>query len=172
MAKRLIFFIFVCIVSVSFGQTLQINEATSTVKFVFMDDEVEGSVSDFKFTGTIDASQLSNANFSGSVAMETLDTDNWLRNRHLRAKKYFYNKQHPRLTFKTTKIRGAESGKEFLIDGVLTIKGVSKTVTLNVNHSANRFYITGLINTSDFDINIHKEKERNTVNLYINLQYE
>ena len=111
MAKRLIFFIFVCIVSVSFGQTLQINEATSTVKFVFMDDEVEGSVSDFKFTGTIDASQLSNANFSGSVAMETLDTDNWLRNRHLRAKKYFYNKQHPRLTFKTTKIRGAESGK-------------------------------------------------------------
>ena len=166
--------LFICISFLSFysaAQKLNIDESEATIKFVFLDDEVEGAVSDFEFTGHIDASDLSNANFSGSVAMETLDTNNWLRNRHLRAKKYFYNGEHPRLSFRSNTIRGADTGKEFLIYGTLTIKGISKDVTWNVNNSGNRFYITGLINTSDFGIHIHKESDRNMTQVMISLPY-
>lgn len=153
------------------AQQLHIDDSAATIKFVFLDDEVEGEVSDFTFTGNIDASDLPNATFSGTVVMETLDTNNWLRNRHLRTKKYFYNKEHPRLSFRSNTIRGADSGKEFIIYGTLTIKGISKEVTWNANNSGNRFYITGLINTADFGIYIHKESERNMTQVMISLPY-
>jgi len=152
------------------AQPIVIDESKATVAFVFMDDDVDGTISDFKFTGNIDLNNLTESSFSGSVAMNTLDTDNWLRNRHLRSKKYFNNKQYPRLYFKSTAVRDG-GGREFLVEGTLTIKGISKPVTLTFTRRTNELYGGVMINTGDFDINIHDESDRNMTQIRITLPY-
>lgn len=150
------------------AQSIQINEAEASIKFVFMDDDVDGTLSDFEFTGNVNLDDLSKAEFSGSVAVETIDTNNWLRNGALK-RKYFKYKEYPRLYFKSTEIQG--SGKEFLVRGTLTIKGVTKPVTLTFSKRPSGFYAGTIINAADFDINIYKANDRNMVQIMINLPY-
>ena len=64
-----------------------VDASKSSVFFVFVDDDVDGSISGFEFTGTINLEDLSKMILSGSVVMETLDTDNWLRTSHLSSQK-------------------------------------------------------------------------------------
>ena len=93
--------------------------------------------------------------------METLDTDNWLRNRHLRSSKYFNNKEYPRLYFQSNSI--SRNGNEYIVKGTLTIKGISKEVTFLFQRSGTGYKGTAEINSADFDINIHKEHSQNAV---------
>jgi len=150
------------------AQTIKVTDAEASVKFVFMDDDVTGVFSDFQFIGSVNLDDLANADFSGSVAVETIDTNNWLRNGVLK-RKYFKFKEFPRLYFKSTEIRG--NGREFLVRGLLTIKGVSKPVTLTFTKRPSSFYAGTMINAADFNINIHKENDRNMVQIMINLPY-
>ena len=150
------------------AQSIQINEAEASIKFVFMDDDVDGSFSDFQFTGAVNLDDLTNSNFSGSVAVQTIDTNNWLRNGALK-RKYFDFKEFPRLYFESTEI--PSGGKEFLVRGTLTIKGISKPVTLTFSKRPSSFYAGIVINAADFGINIHKENDRNMVQIMINLPY-
>jgi len=167
MYKFLIIVLFNCSVTIS-AQTVKIDESTAEVAFVFVDDDVDGTISDLTFTGNINLDKLANSQFNGSVATETIDTDNWLRNRHLR-NKYFKYKDFPRLSFKSTEIRG--DGKEFIVRGTLTIRGITKPVTFTFAKRPSSFYATTMINAADFDINIHEEKERNMVQIMITLPY-
>tara|TARA_R110002124_G_scaffold138576_6_gene302133 strand:- start:60687 stop:61205 length:519 start_codon:yes stop_codon:yes gene_type:complete len=154
----------------SAAQTIQIDESKSKIAFVFVDDDVDGTFSEFEFTGNIDLNNLSEATFSGTVATETIDTNNWLRNWSLRSKKYFNAKDFPKLSFKSTSVKGG-SGKEFLVTGTLTIKGISKPVTFTINQQPSSLYATAMINASQFDINIHKESDRNMVQVMITMPY-
>ncbi|MCW5519397.1 YceI family protein [Aureitalea sp. L0-47] len=151
------------------AQQIAINEEEATVKFVFTDEELEGTISDFQFTGSVDLSDMEDSEISGSVLMETLDTDNWFRDRHLRSKKYFHKKEYPRLYFKSNSIRGQQN--EFVVKGDLTIKGVSKPVTFTFTKAPGRLIGSAIINTMDFNITIYDGRERNVVNIYINLAF-
>lgn len=151
------------------AQSLTIDESNARISFVFLDDDVDGTISDFKFTGSLDLYDLNSSAISGSVAMETLDTNNWLRNRHLRAKKYFYAKKHPRLSFSSTSVTAL--GEGFRVEGNLTIKGISKRVSFFFKKSASVLRGTTSINTSDFDIFVHKKAERNNVDITLVLPY-
>jgi len=164
-------FIFLTVLFVNcslLAQSIQINESEASVKFVFMDDDIVGSFSDFKFTVAVHLDDLTNANFSGSVAVETIDTNNWLRNGVLK-RKYFKYKDFPRLSFKSTEVNG--NGKEFLVRGTLTIKGVSKPVTLTFTKRSSSFYAGTTINAADFGIHMYDEKSRNMVQIMLNLPY-
>ena len=152
------------------AQTVKIDESKAKIAFVFVEDDVDGTFGEFIFTGNINLSDIDNAVFSGSVGTETLDTNNWLRNRILRSKKNFNAREFPKLTFKSTSIKGG-ANKEFLVRGTLTIKGISKPVTLTFSKTPNGFYAGTMINSSDFDINIYDEKERNRVQIMITLPY-
>jgi polyisoprenoid-binding protein YceI len=139
------------------------------VTFLFIDDDVDGTLSGFDFTGKIDLGDPGNSVFSGSVEMETLDTNNWFRNRHLRSKKYFNNKEFPKLFFKSNSVTA--SGNEFVVRGDLTIKGISKPVSFTFTRLPGKLRGTTVINASDFDIFIHNEPERNMVNVTLTLPY-
>jgi len=147
-----------------------INEENSNVSFVFVDDDVDGTINDFKFTGNIDHENFLNSSLKGSVAMETLDTDNWFRDRHLRSRKYFNNKEYPRMFFESKRI--SIDGSTYLVIGDLTIKGISKEITFEFQNSSSTLTGKTTINTSDFNINIHKESSRNEVQIFITMAYE
>jgi polyisoprenoid-binding protein YceI len=166
--KKLFIFLLVPLTLLN-AQRITINEDEAKVRFVFTDEDVEGTISDFQFTGSIDLSDMENADISGSVLMETLDTDNWFRDRHLRSKKYFNKKEHPRLYFKSNSVKGTHN--DFVVRGDLTIKGIIKPVTFNFTKRPDRLVGSAIINSTDFDISIYDGRERNSVNIYINLPF-
>ncbi len=155
--------------SFMYAQQITINEDQVKVNFNFTSEDVEGELSDFKFTGNIDITSIATAIISGSVATESLDTDNWLRNRHLRSKKYFSTKTHPRLSFKSNTIEFTDLG--FRVSGVMTIKGITKDVVWKFVKTREELIGFANINTHDYDIKVYDERERNEVVIEIILPY-
>lgn len=151
-----------------YAQQLQINESKATVSFLFLDDDVDGKLSDFKFSGNIDLKQLETASIGGTVASETIDTNNWFRDRHLR-NKYFKVKEFPLLSFKSSSI--VASKDVFNVAGLLTIKGIEKPVTFTLSKKVKQLVMEASINASQFDIFIHDEPGRNKVDIVIVLPY-
>lgn len=167
MKKIRVLFLIVC-TQVIISQNIVVNEDKATVDFLFLDDDVDGTLSDFKFTGNLDFNSLETSTLSGTVATETIDTDNWLRNRHLR-KKYFKSDDFPLLKFQSDSI--SAEGDALLVNGMLTIKGISKAANFRFTKTLNLLTGKASINASDFDINIHDETDRNKVTITISLPY-
>lgn len=159
-------FLLVLLLQPVFSQA-SVNEEESKISFVFVDDDVDGTISGFQFNGVIDLEDISRMALNGSVEMETLDTDNWLRDRHLRSRKYFNNREYPNLEFKSSNV--SKQGDLYIVEGTLTIKGIVKSVSWSFKRQTDALIGTTTIYTSDFDINIHKERERTQVDITINL---
>jgi polyisoprenoid-binding protein YceI len=166
--KKTLFLFFIACSQVIIAQNIVVNEDKATVDFLFLDDDVDGTLSDFKFTGSLDFNALETSTLSGTVATETIDTDNWLRNRHLR-NKYFKSDDFPLLKFKSDSI--SAEGDSFIVNGVLTIKGISKIVSFRFSKTSNLLTGKASMNASDFDINIHDEISRNKLTITIVLPY-
>ncbi len=167
--KKTIYLLAFLLTSIAWGQSVTVDGANAQVSFLFLDDDVEGTLSGFQFTGTIDLRAIEDAEISGSVVTKTLDTNNWFRSRHLRAKKFFNAKEYPTLDFKSTKVTGNKDA--FTVEGLLTIKGIEKSVAWQFTNSENTFVGKTTINSQDFDINIHDEKSRNKLEVTIQLPY-
>src|SRR5256885_14054561 len=86
---------------------------------------------DFKgLSGTIkfDPKNLPMADFDVSVDANTIDTDIESRDSHLKKEEYFDVKNHPKLSFKSTKITSTNKSQYLYMYGNITIKGVTKKV--------------------------------------------
>ena len=143
------------------AQSTQVDNDRANVSFVFLDGDVEGSISGFVFNGRINTDDLTQSEIKGSVETKSLDTNNWLRSRHLRSKKYFAVKDHPRLQFVGESIERGVYG--YTLNGQLTIKGVTKAVSLDLRQEVDKLTVSGMINTQDYDITIYDEVDRNRV---------
>lgn len=151
------------------AQNITVIESESEISFNFIDDDVDGTMGGFEFTGDIDLDNLQSSKFSGAVETKSLDTDNWLRSRHLRARKYFNAKDYPKLTFNSTSVSGSKQG--FRVSGMLEIKGIEKQVSWNFSNDGQKLVGTTQINTKDYDISIYTKKERNEVKVTISMPY-
>jgi polyisoprenoid-binding protein YceI len=88
--------------------------------------------------GTFSGEITTGADLAGSAATATIEVDsittgNDQRDSHIRSADFFDVENHPRWTFRSTGVRA--DGDEIVLDGELTIKGVTRTVplTLEVN---------------------------------------
>jgi polyisoprenoid-binding protein YceI len=66
-----------------------------------------------------------------SIDTTSVNTGYALFNQHIQAEDYFDTAKYPAITFKSTKVR-FEGDKPVAVEGNLTIKGVTKPVTLTV----------------------------------------
>ena len=169
MKSYLLLFLFLSALSFS-GQAQSVIEKDATVTFTFVDDEVNGTMGGFLFTGKLDLNDLSRTVLSGSVQTNTIDTNNWLRSRHLRAKKYFNAKDFPTLSFKSNSLIG--NAASFQATGSLSIKGIEKTVIWNFTNDGKTLEGSAILNTTDFDITIHNDKPRNKVIVFLSMPYQ
>ena len=76
---------------------------------------------------------LKEANLQFEAKVNSIFTNNTDRDNHLKSADFFDAEQYPTLNFKSTKIEG--DGNEYQITGDLTIKGITKPVTLNAEFS-------------------------------------
>ena len=166
--KKVIFLFLILSIQSLTSQNIIIDEQKAIVQFLFLDDDVDGTLSDFKFTGNLNFDNLETSVISGTVAAKTIDTNNWLRNRHLR-NKYFKADDFPLLKFKSNSILA--QGEMLVVQGILTIKDISKPVTFKFNKTTKLLKGETSINASDFDILIHDESSRNKLTIKISLPY-
>jgi polyisoprenoid-binding protein YceI len=79
-----------------------------------------------EFEGTLD---LDEGRVYGTVKTASLDTNDDKRDEHLRSPDFFDVEEHPELSFESTEIRPL-GDDAFLIDGDLTMRGVTKPIAL------------------------------------------
>lgn len=90
-----------------------------------------GRFNDMSGAFVVDAASESGNSLEVSVNVESIDTANAGRDKHLRSPDFFSSKEFPTMTFKSTKF--VKSGeKTFDVTGDLTFRGVTKTITVPV----------------------------------------
>ena len=99
-----------------------------------------------------------------TVKVDSVNTENKKRDDHLRSPDFFDVKKFPDMTFTSTKVR--RSGKNYTVKGDLTIKGVTRKLTLKGKllgvikdprgKTRAGFHAEGKFNRKDFGINFNK----------------
>lgn len=144
--------------------------SSAEITFTFVSKDVDGSISGFSSSSAIDLDNLSTSEFKGTVSVETLKTGNFLRDWSLKGKKYFNADDYPEISFASTSVTNTDTG--FEVTGDLTLKGKSKPITIDFTRKANQVIGTTTLFSSDFGINIKKERKDNDVivNFLLTLQ--
>ncbi|MGN6493368.1 MAG: YceI family protein [Agriterribacter sp.] len=128
---------------------LMITNVTGSFKSFSSEVETEG-----------DAFDTAQVTFTGKV--DSITTGNDQRDGHLKSADFFDVENHPEFTFKSTSIK-KKGGEDFELTGDLTLRGVTKPVTFNVEAGGivkdpwgqvkAGFSVSGKINRKDFGLN-------------------
>lgn len=135
------------------------SEITFKVKHLMISN-VKG---EFKnFSATIEGEDFEKAKIKASVDTSSVDTNNNDRDTHLKSADFFDVENHKEMTFEGTSFKKVDDD-EYKLTGILTIKGVSNEVTLDVefggmnkdpwgNEKAG-FSLEGKINRKEWGLN-------------------
>ena len=115
-------------------------------------------------TGTITTAENPlESSATAEIDLTTIDTANEQRDEHLRSADFFEVEKFPTMTYRSTGIR--QSGDHFVVDGELTLKGVTKNVPLKLElngfgpdaYGGTRagFTATGEISRSEFGVSFN-----------------
>lgn len=164
MKKISIFTLALCLSVGVFAQTWSADKAHSKVQFTVTHlglSEVDGVFKDFDAKVTSSKEDFSDAVFEFSAAIKSLSTGSEMRDGHLQKADMFDAEKFPTMTFKSTGIAKA-GDKKYTLTGNLTMKGVTKAVTLNLVNTGSTvdksgkkvagFKISGTISRKDFGV--------------------
>jgi len=115
--------------------TWTVDPSHSEVGFVvrhLMVSKVKGRFGGVTGTITVTENVLESV-VEASAEIVTVDTRDENRDGHLKSADFFDAEKFPTISFRSTGIR--EKGSDYLLDGQLTIKGVSKPVTFDLEYN-------------------------------------
>jgi polyisoprenoid-binding protein YceI len=158
-AALLIFF------SASFAQTTswKFDQSHTQIKFTvkhLVISEVTGNFKKFDGLVTTEGDDFSTAKINFTAETNSIFTDNEKRDAHLKSDDFFNAEKFPQLTFVGKSMKKTGKNK-FKLTGDLTIRDVTKSVTLDVvyNGSTNAwgstragFKLSGTINRFDYNL--------------------
>jgi polyisoprenoid-binding protein YceI len=91
--------------------------------------KVRGAFNDFEGTATIDGDDPSRSSVNITIQVDSIDTRNKQRDDHVRANDFLDIENYPTITFASTSIEH-DGGNDFQVTGDLTVRGVTKAVTI------------------------------------------
>lgn len=164
MKKITFIFAFLFVTATSFAQKWTVDKAHSKLVFTvthLLMSEVDGTFKSFDASITTTKEDFSDAVFDLTADMKGVTTNNEMRDAHLQKPDMFDTEKFTTMTFKSTSIKPAGANK-FKMMGDLTLKGVTKPVTLDmtlIGKGKNRqgkdlagFKATGTIKRTDFGV--------------------
>ena len=92
---------------------------------------VKGRIPDVKGTIYIDEQNPKNSSVEATLNAASLDTRTEQRDQHLRSADFLEVEKYPEIKFRSTRIEG--EGDSFKVTGDLTIRDVTKPITLDVD---------------------------------------
>lgn len=113
--------------------TLTVDKSHSEVTFQVRHllTKVRGQFDDYEGAIRFDAERPEESSVELRIGAASVNTFVPERDQHLRSADFFDVATHPELTFKSTAIR-AEGDGRFLVTGDLTLRGVTRAITLPV----------------------------------------
>jgi len=90
---------------------------------------VSGRFKDVSGKATLDEADLTKSAVNLTIKVNSINTDDEKRDAHLKGPDFFDAAKYPEIKFHSTKI--VRGGKQFKVTGELTIRDVSKSVTLD-----------------------------------------
>jgi polyisoprenoid-binding protein YceI len=143
----------------------RVDPAHSHIEFAvrhLMISTVKGEFTDVSGTLTGDETDPASASIELTIPVAGIHTRESRRDAHLRSADFFDAEHYPNITFRSTRIVPAGTGA-FAVSGDLTIRGITKPVTLNV-HAGGQvrdpwggervgYSATTRINRKDFGLN-------------------
>lgn len=149
-------------------ETWQIDPVHSGIHFSirhFVVGRVHGRFTKLGGTIQIDEANPANSKVEAHIDADTVDTNDAKRDGHLKTADFFNVAEYPEITFKSTRVEAAGKDK-FHVTGDLTLRGVKKPITLDVEHGGtvkdpwgnNRggFSMKTQINRKDFGITFNQ----------------
>lgn len=113
--------------------TFQVDRGHSEVGFnvrhIF--NQVHGRFNDYDAAITYDPKDVANSSVSATIRDSSIFTGVERRDAHLRTNDFFWADKYPTITFKSTKVVPGKDDKHFAVQGNLTIRDVTKPVTLD-----------------------------------------
>jgi polyisoprenoid-binding protein YceI len=91
---------------------------------------VRGNFNEVTATGNLDPEHPERSTVEATINTVSIRTHNEQRDKDLRSSNFLEIEKYPTMTFKSTKIEHV-GGDKYKVTGDLTIKGTTKTVTLN-----------------------------------------
>jgi len=104
------------------------SEVTFKVKHLVI-STVSGQFKEFSATATTEGNDFSTAKINFDINAASLDTGKEMRDGHLRGNDFFNSESFPTIQFASTAVRKT-GGDQYEIDGQLTIRDVTKAITL------------------------------------------
>ena len=95
---------------------------------------VAGNFADFSGTFTYDPKNVSASKVQAKIAVKSVNTSEADRDKHLRGEDFFATDKFPEMTFVSKEVVPGKDGA-FTLKGDLTLHGVTKSVTLDVEFS-------------------------------------
>ncbi|HEV7823997.1 MAG TPA: YceI family protein [Mycobacteriales bacterium] len=92
---------------------------------------IRGAFTDFEGTAHIDAADPSRSSVKLALKVASVDTGNEQRDGHLRSADFFAIETYPEITFVSTAVERLDD-EEFRVTGDLTVKDVTKPVTVEL----------------------------------------
>ena len=122
---------------------------------------VTGSFKTFAGAAYSDGDSFENADAEFTLDVDSIDTNQEQRDQHLKAEDFFNAAEYPKITFKSTSFTKT-GGSDYKLTGDLTVKDVTKPVTLDVEYGGTAvdfygntkagFEVTGKINRKDYNL--------------------
>lgn len=140
-----------------------LDEAHSEIEFKvrhMMVTNVKGSFE--KFNVNIEGDDFTTAPISVNIEASSVNTKNEDRDNHLKSDDFFGVETYPTITFVANKVETV-SENDYKLTGALTIRDVSKEITMDLNYggtytdpwgnSKAGFSLEGKVNRKDFGLN-------------------
>lgn len=123
--------------------------------------ETEGTFKKFEGTVVSKNDDFTDASVDFSIDVASINTDNEMRDNHLKSDDFFNAEKFPKITFKGASLKKV-SGNKYILEGDLTIRDVTKRVKLDVVYNGTvkdpygntkaGFKITGQLNRFDYNL--------------------
>jgi polyisoprenoid-binding protein YceI len=115
-------------------ETYKIDQGHSSVKFSIRHfvAKTTGNFGEFEGTLSINRDDLTQSRIEATIKIPSVDTDSVKRDAHLQKDDYFDAEKHPVMLFKSTKWAATKKENHFTVIGDLTIRDITKSVTLDV----------------------------------------
>ncbi len=107
------------------------SDAGFSIKHLMISN-VKGSFTNVTGTVEYDGKNPNSIKVDATIDTTTVNTGDNGRDEHLRGADFFAAEKFPKMTFKSKKVKSLGKGK-FALTGDLTIKGITKEVTLTVD---------------------------------------
>jgi polyisoprenoid-binding protein YceI len=165
MKKPALILLVLALQSAANAQTWKVDKNNTRLGFTavhLLISEVHGSFAKFDVKLTSTKEDFTDAQIELSADVASINTNVEMRDNNLRSASYLDAEKFPTMTFKSESLKKVE-GKKYNLQGILTLHGVSKPVTLDVIYNgaatspANKlpvvgFKVIGTIKRTDFKI--------------------